>query len=123
DVRKWREDREPRAGDEIYNPGPDATPLVSPFACAEGRVNEGHRDVEIGPKAIHEGQRQRDLRHEDERRPAGLEARRDRLDVDSRLAGARDAVEEQRRRVTGGDGGPDRVDGGRLLWQEIGAGG
>ena len=76
-------------------PGPDAPPLVGPFAFAEARVDEGDLGVELGPQAIDERQREGDLRDEDEGRPAGLERRDDRLDVDRGLPAAGDAVEER----------------------------
>ena len=86
---------------------PDANPapLVGPLAGAQARVEQGDPGVEVGPQPVDERQRQGDLGHEDEDRPAELQAGRDRLDVDRRLAAAGDPVEEQRRRVAVGERG------------------
>ena len=86
DVGERRDDRQPRPDDDVDVAGPDPPPLVGPLALAEARVDERDPRVEVGPEPIDERQRQGDLRDEHEGRPAGLERRGDRLDVDRGLA-------------------------------------
>ena len=62
-------------------------------------MDERDLGIELDPQAVDQGQGERDLRDEDHGRAARLDRRHDRLDVDRRLAAARDPVEEQRRRV------------------------
>ena len=69
----------------------------SPSPSAECRT--AIRDGEVGAQPVDDRRRERDLRHEQQRRAARREARRDRLDVDRGLAAAGDAVEQDRRRV------------------------
>ena len=101
--------------DDVDVAGPDPPPLVGPLAVAETGVDERDAGVEVGPQPVDERQRHRDLGHEDERRPTRLERRRDRLDVDRRLAAAGHAVEQQRSRIAGLDRARRPLDGLRLL--------
>ena len=87
--------------DDVDVAGPDPPPLVGPLAVAEPRVDERDAGVEVGPQPVDERQGEGDLGDEHERRPTGLERRRDGLDVDRRLAAAGHAVEQQRPRVAG----------------------
>ena len=114
-------DREPRPDDDVDVAGPDPAPLVGPLALAEARVDERDPHVEVGPKPVDQRQRQGDLRDEHEGRPARLERRDDRLDVDRGLAGAGDAVEKQRPRVARCDGGLDAPDGFGLRRRQVAA--
>ena len=57
--------------------------------------------VEVGAEPVDERERERDLGHEDERRAAASEGRREQLDVDRGLAAAGNAVEEQRPGLAG----------------------
>ena len=90
DVGQRREDGQPRADDEVHVARPDPPPLVGPLARPDGRVDQRDPGVEVGPQPVDERQRQRDLGHQHERRPAGIETGGDRLDVDGRLAAAGD---------------------------------
>ena len=99
EVGERRQDGEPRPDDDVDLARPDPTPLVGALAVAEAGVDERDPRLEVRAQPVDERQRQRDLRHEDEGPPAGLEGLRDRLDVDRRLAAAGHAVEEERRRV------------------------
>ena len=121
DVGERGEDGEPRPDDDVHVARPDATPFVGPLAVAETRVDECDPSIEVGPEAIDERQRERDLRDQDEGRAARFEARRDRLDVDGRLAAAGDAVEQERARVARRDrrrgcGRPRRPGPGAGRW-------
>ena len=73
-------------------------------------MDERDPRVEVRPQAVDERQGEGDLRDEDEGRPAGFEGRRDRLDVDRRLAAAGHAIEQERARVARRDGRPDPLD-------------
>ena len=121
DVGQRGEDRQPRADDDVHVAGPDPPPFVGPLALAEPGMEQRDPRVEVGPQPIDQRQRQRDLRDEDQRRTAGFERRRDGLDVDRGLAAAGDAVEQERPRVAGGDGGPDPVDGLGLGREQVAA--
>ena len=123
DVGHGREDRQPRAGHDVDRAGPDAAPFVGPLTDAQARMHERHGRVEVRPQAVDERQGQGDLRHEDEHGPAGLEAGRDRLDVDRGLAGAGHAVEQDRRGIAIGDRPADRGHRLRLCGREGRAGG
>ena len=74
DVGQRRQDREPRPDDDVHVAAADASPLVGALAVAEAGMDERDPGVEVGPQAIDERQRQRDLRDEDEGRPAGLDS-------------------------------------------------
>ena len=121
DVREGCHDREPRPDNDIDVAGADPPPLVRPLALAEARVQESDARVEVGTQPVHQGKCEGDLGDEDQRRPAGLERGRDRLDVDGRLATARDAIEKERSRVAGDDGGSDACDGLGLGREQIAA--
>ena len=71
-------------------------------------------DGEVGAEPVHDRGGQRDLRDEEQRGALGREAGGDRLDVDRRLAAARDALEERRRRVAPLDRLADDREGGGL---------
>ena len=101
DVGQRRDDGQPRPDDDVHVARPDAPPLVGALAVAEARVDERDPRVEVRPQPVDERQRQRDLGDQDERRPAGLERRGDRLDVDRGLAAAGHAVEQERARIAG----------------------
>ncbi len=73
DVRERRHDRQPRPDDDVDVAGPDAPPLVGTLAVGQTRVDERHARIEVGPQPVDERQRQRDLGHEYEGRPARLE--------------------------------------------------
>ena len=65
----------------------------------ERRVEHGDPRRQVGAEPVDDRRGEGDLRDQQERRAAGREGRRDRLDVDRGLAAARHAVEEDRRRV------------------------
>ena len=67
------------------------------------RVDQRNGRVQVGPQPVDQGGRQRNLGDEDERRAAGLERRRDRLDVHGRSTAAGHAVDEERLRVAVAD--------------------
>ena len=71
DVGQGRGQRRPGPDHDVDFTGADAPPLVGPLAFSEARME--HRDLRIqfSAKAINEWHRQRDLRDEDESRPAG----------------------------------------------------
>ena len=110
DVAERGEDREPRPGHDVDVAGPDPPPLVGALAVRQPRMDQRDPDAEVRPEPVDDRHRERDLRHEDEGRPAGLERGHDRLDVDRGLAAAGHAVEQERRRVAGRDrrAGPAR---------------
>ena len=99
DVGERRDERDPRPDDDVGLAGADPSPLVRTFALAEGRVQQRDADGEVGAEPVDDRGRQRDLRDEEQRGALGREAGGDRLDVDRRLAAARDALEERGRRV------------------------
>ena len=115
DVGERREDGQPRPDDDRHRSRPDPPPFVGSLALTEARMDERDVRVEVGSQPVDERRRERDLGDEHEHRPAGLERRRDRLDVDRGLAPARDALEEERGRVAGDQRGPHRVHGRSLL--------
>ena len=112
DLGQRGENRQAGPDHEIDRSGPDPAPLVRPLAVAQARVEQGDSDVQLGPQAIDDRQGQGDLGHEQEARPAELEGRRDRLDIDGRLAAARHPVEQERRGVGLLEGPPNEP--GRL---------
>ncbi len=77
-------------------------------------MHESDSNVEVCPQPVDERHRHRDLGDEQQCRPAGVECRDDRLDVDRRLARPGHAVEQERARVAAGDRAPDALDGVRL---------
>ena len=119
DVRQRREDRQPRPDDDVDLARPDASPLVGPLPVAEAGMDERDPRVEVRPEPIDQRQRERDLRDEDERRPAGLERRGDGLDIDGGLAAAGDPVEQQRTRIARRDRGADPLDRLGLGGQQV----
>ena len=78
--------------------------------------------LEIRPEPIDERHRQGDLRDEHERWSTELERGRDRLDVDRCLSAAGHAIEEQRGRITSGDGVVGEGDRGGLFLRQGSAG-
>ncbi len=114
DVGERGEDGQPGPDDDIDLAGPDPAPLVGPLARPDRRVDERHPRVEVGPEPVDERHREGDLGDEHEHRPAAFERGGDRLDVDRRLAPARHAVEQERRRISSLEGRADRADGLRL---------
>ena len=115
DLGERREDGQPRPDDDRHRSSPDPPPLVGSLSFAEARMDERDVDVEVGSQPVDERRRKRDFRDEHKHRPAGLERRRDGLDVDGGLASPRDALEEQRSRVAGDRRGPNRDHGSGLL--------
>ncbi len=99
DIGERREDGEPGSDNHVNSAGPDAPPFVGPLAIRESAVEHGHADLEVGPKAVHERQRQCHLGDEQERRSAGRHGGLDRLDVDRGLPPAGDPVEQEWRGV------------------------
>ena len=92
-------DRQPRPDDDVDVARPDPPPLVGPLALAEARVDERDPGVEVRAQPVDQRHRQGDLGDQHERRPAGVERGRDRLDIDGGLAAAGHAVEQERARV------------------------
>ena len=56
------------------SPAADPPPLVGALAVAEARMDDRHPGVEVGPEPVDQRERQRDLRHEDQRSPTGRRA-------------------------------------------------
>ena len=119
DIGQRRDDRQPCAHDDVDVAGPDPSPFVCPLAVTQTGVDQRHAGIEVGAQPVDEWHRHRDLGDQDQRRSARLERRRDRLDVDGRLAAAGDAIEEERARRTGFDGVCDPPDGLRLLGRQV----
>ena len=95
-----REERGARADGDVDLAAAEPPPHRVALLLREPAVE--HRDVvaEARAKARHELRRQRDLGHEHERPAPGGEAGGDGAQVDLGLAGAGDAVEEERVRVS-----------------------
>ncbi len=123
DVGERREQRRPGAHHEVDVARPDPAPLVGALALAEARVDQGDPDRELGAQPVDDGRGEGDLRDEQERRAAGLERGGDGLDVDRGLAAARDAVEQDRRRVARRHGVQQQPEGGGLVGGQGGPGG
>ena len=70
DVGERRQDGEPGTDDDVDRAGPDPSPLVGPLARSDGRVDQRHLGVEVGPEPVDQRHRQGDLGDEHER-PAG----------------------------------------------------
>ena len=68
DIGQRRQHREPRPDDDIDVAVTDPSPFVGPLAIAETGVDQRDAGVEVGPDPIDQGQRQRDLRDQQQRR-------------------------------------------------------
>ena len=96
EVLERREDRRARANGDPLATLLEREPFVIPLAVAQRAVQ--HRDLvaEHGAKAIDRLRRERDLRHEDDRRLSLLEHDApQQLDVDERFSAAGHAVEQE----------------------------
>ena len=76
----------------------DALPLVVPLRQAQSAVEHHHPGAEIGGELPHHLGRQHDLRHQDDGPPSLAQHLLHQTDIDLRLAGAGDALEQHRRR-------------------------
>ena len=97
EVRAGREDRRTRADDDPRAPIANLVPLVVPLAFAEVRVEHGDlvlRRCEARFETFDGLRRERDFRHEHDRRLAAFEDELNGLEVNFRLATAGHAVEE-----------------------------
>ena len=105
--RHRREQRRARADGQPQLAAPQRAPGVVALAIAQPAVQ--HRDAlaEARPKARHELRRERDLRHQHQRAAVAARARccHD-LQVDLGLAGAGDAVQQERARLARRTGAP-----------------
>src|SRR5262249_13585186 len=96
EVRERREDRRARADRDALASVLEREPLVVSLAVAEGTVQYRDLVAEDSAKAIDGLRRERDLRHQDDRRLISLDHDApEQLDVDERLAAARDAVQQE----------------------------
>ena len=120
DVGEWRGRRHARPHDHVHTAGTNAPPLVGALALAQPGMQDRYLRVQLDSQPINERRRERDLRHEDERGPAGGDRLGDRFGIDGGLARARDALEQERRRVAGPDGGQDRRQRLRLGRRQLG---
>ena len=98
EVVERREHRRARAHAHARLAAPHPPPLVVALALREPRVHHRHPLAEALDEAPRRLRRERDLRHQHDRRAAALERGRHRAQVDLGLAAAGDAVQEQRRR-------------------------
>ncbi len=119
DIGQRGHDGQPGAHDDVDVTGANAPPLIGPFAIAESRVDEREAHIQVRPDPIHQRQRHRDLRYQDEDRPAALQAGDDRFDVDRGLAAAGHAVEQEWRGVPGVQGRDDRRDRSGLRRRQV----
>ncbi len=94
-VRRGGEDRAAGADHDVDLPGGDLLPVPMPLGVAEVAVEHGHRP-EPPPETLDRLRREADLRHQHDRLAAVAHDLLDRLDVDLRLAAARDAVDQER---------------------------
>ena len=99
-----QEKRRARAGHDAHAAFGDLPP--DPLAHARRHVGMpfGGLGAEAVVEAFEEGLRQRDFRQQDEHLLAGIERRRDRLEIDLGLARAGDAVEQRHAEAAGGGG-------------------
>jgi hypothetical protein len=104
DVGQGRDDREPRADDDVDVTSADPAPFIRPLSFGEPRVEECDTSIEVRSKPIDQWEGERDLRDQDQRRPAMFQGRCDRLDVDRGLAATGHAIEQDRPRVALEDG-------------------
>ena len=93
-VRERREQGGARANHDVRGTRADHVPLVEAFAGRKSGVEDGHIVAEAAPEAADRLSRERDLRHEDDGTPPLRTDTFDGIEVDLRLAGSRDAVDE-----------------------------
>ena len=95
DVAHRREDGRARADDDARLLGRDPLALVTSLGIREPRVQERDRVAEAGAETAQRLRRQRDLRHQHDRRPPARDRRGARSQVDLGLAAAGLAVEQE----------------------------
>ena len=95
EVRQRREHRTARAEHDAYLAAPDALPLVIALRERQRAVQHHNICAELRGKAPHHLRRQRDLRHEQHRRPAARKRLLDEPEVDLCLAACGHAVKER----------------------------
>ena len=91
-----RADHDPRAA------GLNLVPFIVPFAFGQMTVQNSDVILRLGEpafEAFHRLRRKRDFRNENNGRTSAVERRADRLQINFRFAGTRDAVEQNRPRV------------------------
>ena len=93
----------------------DCAPGALALALGEARVPLRRAVAEPGGESVEERAGQRDLGQQHQRLPPLPQRLGDRLEIDLRLAGAGDALEQRRRKGPVGDAGGEVV-GGRLLF-------
>ena len=110
-VGERREERRPGADDHVRLAPADEVPLVEALARREARVEDGDVVAEAAAEAADRLGRERDLGNEHEGAAALFQRMFDGVEVDLRLARARDAVDEHdvadaalASRVNGGEG-------------------
>jgi hypothetical protein len=90
------EDRRPRTDRDALLAAPQREPRVVPLAIRERAVQHGDLVAEHGAEPVDRLRRQRDLRHEHDRRLPFLEDdASQQLEVDERLPAPRDAVQQR----------------------------
>ena len=92
-----QEQRRARADDHRHLVGRDRRPGARAFARRKLRVPFRRPRAETRGEAIEKLRGERDLRHQDQRLPLQPDVFRHRLEIDLRLAGAGDAVEQRDR--------------------------
>ena len=96
-----REYGAPGADDEPVLALPHLPPLVEPLAGRQSAVEDGHLAGEPGGEALDRLPGERDLGHEHDGAPPQRQAALDGVQVDLRLAAARDALQQERPRRDG----------------------
>ncbi len=118
EVLERSEDRRPRAHGEAHAARGELPVGVEPLACRKAGVEDGHRLA--GEALTHPADglpREADLRHQEEHRAPRSADGRGGAQVDLGLAAAGDPV--QQHLVAGAGGAEDRVEGRRLVGQQI----
>ena len=116
--RSGSEDRRPRAHHHVHPARGDLPPLGVSLGCREVAVEHGHR-AKPGTKPVAGLRGEADLGHEHDRLPAIRHGLLDGLQVDLRLAAARDAEEYDRLVPLGGHRVFDGDEAARLRGREL----
>ena len=115
-----QEQRRARADDDLDVTGRDRAPGARAQALRKLRVPLRRPHPEALGEAVEELRGQRDLRHQHQRLPSATDGLAHRLEIDLRLAGAGDAVEQRDRIAARGDDRAQRVRRRALRRPEIG---
>ena len=104
---------------DLRSTGVDSAPLVSTFRIRKRGVQNGHPVTEACVELTGYRRGERDFRHHQQRPATGCQSGVDGIQIDLRLTGPSDAVEQERAEFPGFDAGVDQVKGPALAGVEV----